>query len=569
MPRLTHVAAATAAAGLLAGAVQAAGTASPAFRMSIATPAPGQSLSGTVDWTARVDVGAAGSVKFLVDGNAVAVTLAPTLTYRLDTTALRDGEHRLTIRGVSADGRRSSRSSVQVSVANAPTGVAPAESTAPAIAGSGVEGALLTAQTGTWTGTAPIAYGYRWRRCDGTCQDIPGATASSYTVTAGDVGAAVGLTVTATNAAGTSTASAAPVEIADGTSPPPPPDPGTRGSLLPAAIPASTGAVFYVSPTGSDASPGTSDQPWRTLGKAAATLTAGQTALLRAGTYPEATTITRSGTSTAPITFRGAPGETAVLTGRVKVTASWVRLSGLRFVGGTAANPGDVLIYVSGGDNVEISDSELRGAGMSAIYVGDPGNGADNVQFLRNYVHDNGTHAQLDHGIYYGTGRGGLIAGNVFARNIAYGVQIYPNADNVVLTQNTIVANGKSGVVVGGESTTSDGNLIVDNVIASNREGGIRAYWGGPVGTGNVARGNVLWNGSGDLPTGSAAAGIAFVDNLSANPLFASPAADDYRLQAGSPAVDRGAAGASLETDLVGATRPAGAAPDAGAYERG
>ncbi len=50
--------------------------------------------------------------------------------------------------------------------------------------------------------------------------------------------------------------------------------------------------------------------------------------------------------------------------------------------------------------------------------------------------------------------------------------------------------------------------------------------------------------------------------------IFANPGVDDYHLKDGSPAIDRGEAGVA-ELDLEGGARPAGAAPDLGAFERG
>ncbi len=52
-----------------------------------------------------------------------------------------------------------------------------------------------------------------------------------------------------------------------------------------------------------------------------------------------------------------------------------------------------------------------------------------------------------------------------------------------------------------------------------------------------------------------------------ASSAFAAAGAHDYRLAAGSPAVDKGTPIVGITTDRIGTTRPQGAAPDAGAYE--
>jgi hypothetical protein len=85
----------------------------------------------------------------------------------------------------------------------------------PTISGSARDGETLTASTGSWSGTPPIAFQYQWRRCDATtgisCADIDGARASSYALTAADVGHRVAVVVTANNAFGTAMAGSAPV----------------------------------------------------------------------------------------------------------------------------------------------------------------------------------------------------------------------------------------------------------------------------------------------------------------------------------------------------------------------
>jgi hypothetical protein len=100
---------------------------------------------------------------------------------------------------------------------SAPSGtvaaVAPANTVAPAVSGAARDGQTLSAGTGTWTGTDPIAYTYQWQRCDaggGNCADIAGETGSSYDLAAADIGHSVRVQVTGTNVAGNATASSSP-----------------------------------------------------------------------------------------------------------------------------------------------------------------------------------------------------------------------------------------------------------------------------------------------------------------------------------------------------------------------
>ena len=85
----------------------------------------------------------------------------------------------------------------------------PPESTSPpAIAGTPQQGATLQASTGTWN-NSPTGYSYGWQRCgtDGaSCTALAGASGASYTPVGPDVGSTLRVTVTATNAAGSSAA---------------------------------------------------------------------------------------------------------------------------------------------------------------------------------------------------------------------------------------------------------------------------------------------------------------------------------------------------------------------------
>lgn len=79
------------------------------------------------------------------------------------------------------------------------------------------DGAKLVATNGTWSGAAPITYATTWLRCDAdgaNCTVVVGASATSYTLTADDVGHRMRARVAATNAtAETGVSSAATTQV--------------------------------------------------------------------------------------------------------------------------------------------------------------------------------------------------------------------------------------------------------------------------------------------------------------------------------------------------------------------
>lgn len=127
-------------------------------------------------------------------------------------------------------------------------GVEPANLVVPAISGNAILGASLTASDdGGWSGSTPLAFGYRWQRCaaDGTaCSDIAGATSITYTLMAADVGARLRVAVTATNTAGSATASSTTSDVVAGGGPPVALAPSIAGSPVAVAgvLTASAGA---------------------------------------------------------------------------------------------------------------------------------------------------------------------------------------------------------------------------------------------------------------------------------------------------------------------------------------
>jgi hypothetical protein len=101
----------------------------------------------------------------------------------------------------------------------APT-VAPSNVTEPRITGSPRVGQVLRTSRGTWTGTAPITYEFRWFRCDGPgapdasdCGRISNAGDNTYVLRQADAGFRIRSQVVARNAEGQDTATSNPTGV--------------------------------------------------------------------------------------------------------------------------------------------------------------------------------------------------------------------------------------------------------------------------------------------------------------------------------------------------------------------
>jgi Right handed beta helix region len=285
---------------------------------------------------------------------------------------------------------------------------------------------------------------------------------------------------------------------------------------------AATGTVYYLSPAGSDSNPGTAAAPWQTLGKAFATLHAGDTALLASGTYGQgdasALTWTGQGSASAPITIKAAPGAKPVVAQLVKLSGSYLHLSGLtivrnsyptdsRFGQGGSSPGGNVDLWADGCSHCTIAHNEIQGATMTGLFI----NGSDSIHVLDNWIHGNGT-THDDHGIYFCSGADGLVAHNLIEHNYDFGLQLYCGSGGptgTVVTDNTIVNNGTPGSGGSGIVAEVANGRITNNVLAGNVEYGIRGWDGG---TATVAGNYVYSNGSG--PFGDMESGYSMSGNV-------------------------------------------------------
>lgn len=103
--------------------------------------------------------------------------------------------------------------------------VKPANTALPTISGTPTEGQTLTANPGTWTGTQPITFTYRWRRCDNKgakCGNIGGADKTTYTLKKADVGNTIRIEVTAKNNDGSTVATSAQTAVVQAAATPAP-----------------------------------------------------------------------------------------------------------------------------------------------------------------------------------------------------------------------------------------------------------------------------------------------------------------------------------------------------------
>jgi hypothetical protein len=93
---------------------------------------------------------------------------------------------------------------------------APANTAPPVIGGTARLGEKLIASSGSWAGTTPFRFAYRWLRCnaDGTrCSMIRGAARQMYVVGKADVGRTLRVRVTARNSVGSRSALSAPTAV--------------------------------------------------------------------------------------------------------------------------------------------------------------------------------------------------------------------------------------------------------------------------------------------------------------------------------------------------------------------
>ena len=270
-------------------------------------------------------------------------------------------------------------------------------------------------------------------------------------------------------------------------SPTPTPAPTPTPSAAPTPTPSpATGAVFYVSPSGSDTGDGSITQPWRTPARAMSTVVAGSTIYLRGGTYGPFS-ITRSGAAGSPISFRGFPGETAT-------------------VAGDSAH--DNVITVSGVHDIVLGDLVVSGAQVQYGAGVRIDRGATRITVERSTLRDN-----RSFGIKLADATHVTVRGNDIGHNET-GIEISRLGEGILIADNEIHENDRM------VTSSRGGNAIVFHLttgairVTGNRIWGNRAphladsgYDGGAFevyGASNLLiSGNLLWDNNNAMETGT------------------------------------------------------------------
>lgn len=143
--------------------------------------------------------------------------------------------------------------------------------------------------------------------------------------------------------------------------------------------------IFYVSPSGDDADPGTRHSPWLTINRAASTLIAGDTVYIMSGTYSEHVIPKHSGNPDNPVVYMSYPGHSPVIVGKGEIAGgrvgsgtddksqegqfeidekSWIVVSGLKIMHSTSAG-----IYVRNSNHITLKFNHTYNTFDSGIGV--------------------------------------------------------------------------------------------------------------------------------------------------------------------------------------------------------
>jgi parallel beta-helix repeat protein len=389
-------------------------------------------------------------------------------------------------------------------------------------------------------------------------------------------------------------------------------------------------ATYYVATTGNDsnscATATNVNAPKRNImgsNGGLACVSAGDTLLIRAGTYSESirAAVQRipSGTSwTNAVTIAGYPGESVTLNGSTgadgiigindNANVSYVVFNNLILDADRLGAYHEGLYLGRGNHHIRFSNGEVRNAADNNVQ-----GHAAYAEILNSKIHDAGYGSQgcnvggvqRCYGIYW-MGQDSLFDGNTVYHNAGYGIHLYDSGQagvsNNVIRNNTVYNNGYTvegqvdyAIIV----SSGSNNQLYNNVIYGNAKGIQVAYTNGGSNNqiynntiygnqyqgleiydsaiGTVVKNNIVFGNGSQITDWGTGTGTVFLNNLCGapgtgcsvigDPRFVNATSRDFHLQSGSPALDAGVTLGPVTTDYEGVPRPQGPGYDLGASE--
>jgi parallel beta-helix repeat protein len=253
-----------------------------------------------------------------------------------------------------------------------------------------------------------------------------------------------------------------------------------------------------------DAWPGTVDQPLCTVTAGLAVVKAGEGLFLRAGTYPSFT-VSKSGTSTSPITIAGYQNEIPKIDGGIGIrltNVSYVTIRGFEVIhasGNGVLRMGGVVISAGGNNTIEyciVHDNTTDSPNGIKI------EGASNNHILHNTVYNNGGPSggvgiKVIGGVWYPSATNNEIGWNIIHDHIlggadADGIETMGSVDRSYIHHNLVYANGDDGI----DTWDTSHNTIVGNIAYDNTgpgDGNGFKLGGGETGGHNLVLQNVAY----------------------------------------------------------------------------